>query len=197
MIPHISIISSSVRHNRNSHRVALYFEQYLKQNGLATIELLDLKEYNFPIFDNPLKSQKHPLEQANEFANKIKTSDGILIITPEYNGGYPASLKNAIDLLLEEWRHKPIAISTVSSGVFGGSQAITSLEFSLWKMKASIIGETFPVPKVMESFDEKGTPKMKEATDKLAKIFIDELLKCIEINKSNIEQLEQSSMQIA
>ena len=49
-MPRISIISASVRTGRNSHRVALYFEKYLKENNLAETEMIDLMEYNFPVF---------------------------------------------------------------------------------------------------------------------------------------------------
>ena len=82
----------------------------------------------------------------------------MIIIAPEYNGGYPASLKNVIDLLTDEWRKKPVAISTVSDGSFGGTQVITALQFSLWKIRAWTVPAMFPVPKVMETFDEEGNP---------------------------------------
>jgi NAD(P)H-dependent FMN reductase len=176
---HIIIISSSIRMERKSHRVALYFEKYLRENKLATTEILDLKSYNFPIFEERLKFQKEPLPQTLEFANKIIASDGVIIITPEYNGSFPASLKNAIDLLYDEWFHKPIAISTVSVGVFGGSQALISLQFVLWKIKALTVPATFPVSKIDESFDELGNPDNKIECDKLAAIFITELLHSI------------------
>lgn len=182
-MPHISIISSSIRPNRNSHRVALYFANYLTENKLATTEILDLREYNFPLFDNPLKFQKNPTPETLDFAKRIKASDGLIIVTPEYNGGYPASLKNVIDLLLEDWRHKPVGMVTVSAGPFAGSQALISLQFTLWKIKAWTITEMFAVPKVQESYDEAGKPTDKAATDKLAAVFVKELLWCVKADK--------------
>jgi NAD(P)H-dependent FMN reductase len=181
-MPHIAIISSSVRIDRNSHRVALYFKNYLQTNNLATAEILDLKQYNFPLFDERLRLQKNPTAEVIDFAEKIKTADGVLIVTPEYNGGYPASLKNVVDLLYDEWHQKPVAISTVSDGVFGGTQVITSLQFSLWKIKAWTVPAMFPVPKVSGAFDENGIPADKAATDKRAAGFINELLWCIDAN---------------
>ena len=177
---HISIISSSVRKERKSHYVTLYFQDYIKDRNLATTEILDLKEYNFPIFEATIKTQDHPSEGALDFAKKIKLSDGIIIVTPEYNGGFPASLKNAIDLLYEEWDHKPIGIVTVSSGPFGGSQALVSLQFTLWKMKALTIPAMFSVPMVEKAYDAKGNALDKPASDKLADVFITELLRCME-----------------
>lgn len=182
-MPHIEIISASVRLKRNSHRVALYFNSFLVQNQLASASMLDLEEYNFPIFNERLRLQPSPSKQALGFAEKIKSADGVIIVTPEYNGGYPASLKNVIDLLYDEWYRKPIAIVTVSDGGFGGMNVITSLQFTLWKMRAWTVPALYPVPKVSEMFDEQGVPSDRVATDKRTTRFIEELLWCIEAKK--------------
>ena len=179
-MPNISIISSSVRIGRKSHRVALYFKKYLEENKLATVEILDLSKYNFPLFEERLRFQKSPTAAVIDFADKIKSAEGIIIITPEYNGGYPASLKNIIDLLYDEWHHKPVAISTVSDGSFGGTQVITSLQFSLWKMRAWTVSAMFPVPNVNDAFDENGNPVSNGVLEKRTVNFINELLWCIE-----------------
>jgi NAD(P)H-dependent FMN reductase len=186
-MPHIAIISGSVRTGRNSHRVALYFKQFIEENKLGTAEILDLKEYNFPVFEERLKFLKDPTPSVLDFAEKIKKAEGIILVTPEYNGGYPAAVKNATDLLSDEWRRKPIAISTVSSGDFGGTQVITSLQFSLWKLKAWTVSAMFPVPKAQDNFDETGIPKDKAAMDKRATVFVNELLWCVEA-KSKMEK---------
>ncbi len=178
-MPHISILSSSVRTERKSNRVALYFKNYLEENKLADVEILDLMEYNFPIFNERLRFQKNPSASILEFAGKIKSSDGVIIVTPEYNGGYPASLKNVIDLLYDEWRRKPIAISTVSDGVFGGAQVITSLQFILWKIGATTVPAMFPFPKVQDLLDENGIPTDKISLNKRASKFFGELISYI------------------
>jgi NAD(P)H-dependent FMN reductase len=175
----IAIISASVRSGRLSHRVALYFKRYLEENNLASAEILDLKEYKFPVFDERLRLQKDPSPAALEFAGKIKNADGIIIVTPEYNGGYPASLKNVIDLLYDEWHNKPVAISTVSDGNFGGSQVITSLQFTLWKMRVRIVTAMFPVPRVVDAFNENGNPSDENSTGKRAAKFIGAILSSI------------------
>ena len=180
---HIAIISSSVRTGRNSHRVALYFQNYLTTNNLATAEIIDLNEYQFPIFDERLRLQPDPSPSLLDYAARVTKADGIIIVTPEYNGGYPASLKNAIDVLYKEWHRKPIAISTASDGIFGGTQVITSLQWSLWKIRAWTVPAMFPVPKVQEAFDEHGVPADKVGVDKRAAGFTGELLWCIEAVK--------------
>lgn len=118
-----------------------------------------------------------------EFSEKVKKADGVVIVTPEYNGGYPASLKNAIDLLYEEWFRKPIGLVTVSAGSFGGMQVLMSLQFSLWKIRAWVVPALFPVPKIKEAFDEEGNPADKAAYERRATSFLNELLWCIEAKR--------------
>jgi len=183
VMPQIVILSASIRNNRNSHRVALYFKSFLEERNLADAEIIDLLKYDFPLFHERLQYLESPSEDVLEFARKMRSADGIIIVTPEYNGGYPASLKNVIDLLTNEWKRKPVAISTVSDGSFGGTQVITSLQFSLWKIKALTVPAMFPTPKIQGSFSEDGVPSNKEATDKRATPFIDELLWCIEAKR--------------
>jgi NAD(P)H-dependent FMN reductase len=180
VMPHIAIISASVRTGRKSHRIALYFKRFIEEQKLATAEILDLMEYNFPLFEERLPYQQSASGAVLEFADKIRSADGVIIVTPEYNGGYPASLKNVIDLLTADWKRKPVAIATASDGNFGGTQVIISLQFSLWKIRAWTVPAMFPVPNVEVSFDEYGVPADKETTGKRASGFIRELLWCIE-----------------
>lgn len=179
-MPHIAIIAASVRTGRKSNRVALYLKNYIEQAKLASVDVLDLQEFNFPVFNERLTYLQDPSPAVVEFSERFKAAQGIIVVTPEYNGGYPASLKNVIDLLTGEWKRKPVAISTVSDGDFGGTQVITSLQFSLWKIKAWTVPAMFPVPRVHQSFNEQGIPADKEATDKRAASFLNELLWCIE-----------------
>jgi len=184
---HISILSASVRDGRKSHRVALYLQRYIQENKLAESEIIDLREYKFPVFDERLRLQKNPTEMMIQFAEKIKLSDGVIIVTPEYNGSIPASLKNVIDLLYDEWHHKPIAISTVSSGQFGGSQALITLQFVLWKMHAWTVPASLPIANVAEAFDQKGVAADQDVMNNLTSIFMNELLWCIEANERMTE----------
>lgn len=182
-MPHIEILSSSVRIGRNSHRLALFFKNYIEENNLATVNILDLNEFQFPVFEERLKYLTNPEVNVLEFAERINNADGMIIVTPEYNGGYPASLKNVVDLLYDEWKKKPIAVCTVSNGQFGGTQVITQIEFVLWKIGALVVPARFPVPKVHDNYDENGKAKDAETTNKHAKSFLAELLWMIEANQ--------------
>ena len=185
--PNIAIISASVRTGRKSHRVALYFKNFLQREFSAAAEILDLSVYQFPVFTERLKYQPSPSPDVLNFGDKIKHADGILIVTPEYNGGYPASIKNVIDLLYDEWHHKPVAITTVSDGSFGGTQVITSLLFTLWKMHAWVVPAMFPVPNVGETFSKEGHPE-ETSTDERARLFVNELLWCVRA-KSRMDKI--------
>jgi NAD(P)H-dependent FMN reductase len=176
----VAVISASVREGRKSHRVALYLQKELQAREEVEVELLDLAELNFPIFHERLKYQKNPSDDAKAFAQAIANADGVIIVTPEYNSGYPAALKNAIDLLVDEWYRKPVAIATVSGGSFAGMQVLVSLQFMLWKLKAWTVPAMFPVPQVQESFNGAGVPTDEAATKKRADKFFEELFYCME-----------------
>lgn len=181
-MPHISIISSGQKTGRHSHRVALYFKNYLKETNLATAEILDLNNYNFSNFTEGGASPEKSTAQALEFAEKVKLSDGVIIVTPEHEGGFPPSLKNVINLFTKQWHRKPIATSTISSGVFSGSQVIASLQFLLWKIGAWTVPAAFRIPQVQEAFDESGNARNKIETNKQADAFIKQLFWYIEAN---------------
>ena len=81
----IAILSASVRTGRLSHRVALYLENYFRQNALADTELLDLKAYDFPLFHERLAMQEHPSDKLIDFTNRFNDADGLIIVSPVYN----------------------------------------------------------------------------------------------------------------
>lgn len=187
---HIAILSASVREGRMSHRVALHLQRSIAATEGNTIDLLDLDEHNFPIFHERLKFMKDPAQEVTAFADRIRRADGVIIVTPEYNGSFPASLKNVIDLLTEEWRKKPIGLCTVSSGGFGGSQCLMSLLCTLWKIKAWVVPSPLQVPTIKDNFQEDGTPNDQEAWDRRTKVFLGDLqwamdaTKCMEAQGS-------------
>lgn len=179
----IAIISASVRLGRKSHRVALYLQNYLQENKVSDAEIIDLAALNFPIFEERLRLIPNPTPEMIAFADQITATDGIIIVTPEYNGGYPASLKNVIDLLYAEWKRKPIAICTFSEGAFAGSQVLTSLQFTLFKIGALTVPAMFPIATVDKTFDENGKPNDPATTNKRAASFISELVWLMDLVK--------------
>lgn len=168
----ITVISSSIRTGRKSNRVAAFIEKKLAEKGFTTV-MADLKNYDFPIFHERLRFLETPSTALLDFAEKVSSADGIIIVTPEYNGGIPPSLKNAIDVLYNEWHQKPVALVAVSNGNFGGSQVLTSLLFTLWKMGTWVVPASFQVPNVEKSFSESGIPADEEGTNKRVDAFLE------------------------
>jgi NAD(P)H-dependent FMN reductase len=182
-MPHLAIVSASVRTGRKSHRVALFLKRLIEEKKLATAEIIDLNTYQFPVFQERIMYLKDPSQELLDYSKRIRDADGVIIVTPEYNGGYPAALKNAIDVLYPEWQHKPVAISTCSDGDFGGNQVITSIQFTLWKMHVMTVPALFPNPNVHLAYDENGIPAEPEGTEKRAMYFLKELLWFIEAKR--------------
>lgn len=171
----VAIISSSLRETRKSHRVALYIERMAQQLGCETI-MLDLKAYNFPLFTERLIHISHPSNELLQFAHQITTADTILIVTPEYNGSYPAALKNVIDLFVEQWRGKSVGIATASIGPYAGKVVMNELQSLLFRLKAKVCTEAFNVALIDQFFTEEGTSLQPELTDKFAIGFLHSLL---------------------
>lgn len=177
--PRLLIISASVRDGRKSHRTALFLQRFAAQRAGMACDIADLRAYDFPIFHERLKYQTAPHPGAVAFSHQVQQAAGVIIVTPEYNGGYPPALKNAVDLLYDEWHRKPVAICTCSDGSFGGTQVITSIQFSLWKIRAWTVPAMLPMPKVHELLSEEGVPTDPASLEKRAGHFIDELRWCI------------------
>jgi NAD(P)H-dependent FMN reductase len=172
---YIPIIAGSTRRDRQSIKVARFVLKKTQQRPGVETELLDLLEYNFPIMEERLHQRDDPPPRLQEYAEKIGRADSIIIVTPEYNNGYPGVLKNALDYLLPEYERKPIGIVTVSAGGFGGLTCLAQLRLVTLGMGAFPIPESLPVSRVRDSFKEDGTPN-DPAYEKRAAGFLDELL---------------------
>src|SRR5919199_3516535 len=117
---YIPVILGSTRRERQSPKVARFIHERIRRYEQIETEILDLLEYDFPIMEERLRFRDDPPPRLREFSEKINRADAILIVTPEYNHGYPGVLKNALDYLLPEYERKPFGIVTVSAGGFGG-----------------------------------------------------------------------------
>jgi NAD(P)H-dependent FMN reductase len=123
----IGIILGSTRPGRNGETVARWAYEVASQRTDAEFELVDLLDYKLPHLDEALPpslgqySQPHTLE----WANKIASFDGFVMVTPEYNHSTSGALKNAIDFLYAEWNNK--AVGFISYGSAGGTRAVEHL----------------------------------------------------------------------
>ncbi|MFD7321004.1 NADPH-dependent FMN reductase [Streptomyces sp. NPDC059875] len=123
----IGIILGSTRPNRNGEQVAKWVLDIASRRSDATFELIDLRDHPLPHLDEPLPPSlgQYQHEHTRQWAAKIASFDGFVIVTPEYNHGIPGTLKNAIDFLYAEWNNK--AVGFVSYGGVGGVRAVEHL----------------------------------------------------------------------
>ena len=123
----IGIILGSTRPNRNGEQVAKWVYETASRRSDAEFELVDLRDYPLPHLDEPLPPSmgQYQNDHTKEWADKIASFDGFVIVTPEYNHSTSGVLKNAIDYLYAEWNNK--AVGFVSYGAVGGARAAEQL----------------------------------------------------------------------
>jgi len=124
----IEVIIGSTRAGRFSERVATWVVEYLSAHGSFDVEVVDLRDYPLPFFDGTppaLTQRDYPNQDVGRLGRKLDEADGFVVLTAEYNHGYPAVLKNAMDHTFVEWRRKPITF--VGWGNVGGARAIEQL----------------------------------------------------------------------
>src|SRR2546430_5974448 len=123
----MGIILGSTRPNRNGEQVARWVLEAASRRHDAHFELLDLRDYPLPHLDEPLPPSfgQYQNEHTRQWAAKIASFDGFVIVTPEYNHGTAGVLKNAIDYLYAEWNNK--AVGFVSYGGTGAARAAEHL----------------------------------------------------------------------
>lgn len=117
----IPVILGSVRKGRSSANVAKFvFGEVQKRQGVET-ELIDIRDLNSPV-DDAGEQIKNP-----KFSETCQRADGLVLVAPEYNHGYPGMLKHVLDSNLKEYIHKAVGICGVSAGGFGGTRVIEAL----------------------------------------------------------------------
>jgi NAD(P)H-dependent FMN reductase len=144
----IQIILGSTRQNRFSEKPARYIASELKKRDDVQVELIDLKDWPLPFFDEPVSPAGNQGKYANElgkkWAAKVGEADAYIFVTPEYNHGYPAVLKNALDWVFPEWNHKPVGF--VGYGNAGGARAIEQLRQVVIELQMLPIRNAIHIP---------------------------------------------------
>jgi len=172
---YIPVILGSIRRNRESIKVARFTLGCLEKTRRVNAELLDLKEPGLPMMEERLRFRNDPPPAISEFSARIGRADAVVIVTPEYNSGYPGALKNALDYLRDEYRRKPFGIITVSSAWSGGILCLASLRQVILHLGGVPIPATLPISRVQEAFDNDGRPRDLKFQQR-ARAYFDELL---------------------
>ena len=169
-----AVIYGSARRSRQGIKAARFVIQKLQQRGHA-VTLVDSQEHQLPFLDLMYKEYeagKAP-EAMKTVGEILKTADGFVVVSAEYNHSIPAALKNLLDHFQSEYLYKPSAIVTYSAGPFGGVRALVNLRAMLAELGTPSIPSAFPVSQIGDAFDDDGYPLDRAYDERIVK-FLDE-----------------------
>lgn len=171
----ILVLTGSTRPNRKSRAVAEWFLEAAKTHQEDfEFDLVDLAEVNLPFLDEPLPPMagNYQQEHTKKWAEIIGPADGYVFISPEYNHSYSPVLKNAVDFLYAEWRHKPVGF--VSYGVAEGVRGVEHLKTVMIQVDAVPLNAQVSFS-VMNNFDQEGKVAPEDRHHKQLQTLLDEL----------------------
>jgi NAD(P)H-dependent FMN reductase len=177
-MPTLMIIIASTRPGRAGGPVADWFIDRARSHGGFELEIVDLAELNLPLLDEP----KHPRlreytkQHTFEWSERVGGADAFVFITSEYNHGYPAPLKNAIDYLHHEWHFKPVAFVSYG-GVSAGTRSMQQLVQVVRAVKMFALFEAVNIPFVAEFIDEDRVLEPNAVMEDAAVAMLDELVR--------------------
>lgn len=135
----VAIILGSTRPGRKAEDVGRWVHAIASQRTDASFELVDLRDFNLPLLDEPVPPSQHQYTKPHTlaWAAKIDTFDAFVFVTPEYNHGPSGALKNALDYLYQEWNNK--AAGFVGYGSAGGTRAVEQLRLILAELQVATV----------------------------------------------------------
>ena len=152
----IAIVSSSTRNGRVSHRIALALEKQIVRVGHEA-KVIDLLEVELPRFSERYAFLPEKPKKWEETMDTLLESDGIIFLTPEYNGSFSSGLKNFIDVFAKEgFQGKPVGVATGSTGAMGGMRAAAQLQQVILSLLAYPQPQMLTVGEMQNRFDEEG-----------------------------------------
>lgn len=182
---HITVILGTNRTARASERVATFIQAELSKYGV-THELVDVSQFDFPQDDyGPNIKDRYAA-----YAEVVKRTDGFIIVTPEYNRGYPGVLKSLLDVLYPEYEHRAVALVGVSSGPWGGARVVEHILPVLRELGLVATRFSLHVPFAEESFSPAGVPVDPKFVDR-AKRLITEVMwlaEALRFGRANLHQ---------
>jgi NAD(P)H-dependent FMN reductase len=174
----LKIILASTRPGRKGPAIAAWIYDLAGKRSTFSTELLDLAEINLPFFDEP----KHPRfkeythEHTMKWSKVIDAADAFILVTAEYNYGYPAVLKNALDFLSQEWAYKPAGFVSYG-GVAAGTRAVQQLKQVVTALNMMPIPVAVHIPFFTKYIAADGKFNPDEHLVKSAGLMFDELEK--------------------
>lgn len=174
--PKLQIIIASTRPGRVGVPVAEWFRRSAEVHGRFEVEIVDLAEINLPFMDEPnhprLRQYVH--QHTRDWSARVDAADAFVFVMPEYNYGFNAPLKNAIDYLHFEWQYKPVGFVSYG-GVSAGTRAVQMIKQVVTTLKMVPVPEAVSIPFVQQFLDADGVLHGNEVMDAGAQAMLDEL----------------------
>ena len=167
----LPVLLGTNRKKRNSVHAARWLVGEMEKREEIETRLFDASEFAFPQDDYGQGIK----DLFPDWRDTIIKADGLVIVTPEYNHGYPGILKAVMDLLLREYIHKAVAFVGVSAGPWGGTRVIEAMVPMVRELGLAVTFSDLNFPKVEKTFDAEGK-LLDLAYEKRAKDFLDELV---------------------
>lgn len=175
-MPKLMIVIASTRPGRVGLPVARWFNDRAVEHGEFEIDLADLAELDLPLMDEPnhprLRQYTH--EHTRAWSERVDAADAFVFVTAEYNHGYPAPLKNAIDYLHNEWHDKPVGFVSYG-GVAAGTRAMQQLKPVVSALKMVPVVEAVNIPFVAQFIDDDENVVANEAMEQAVVAMLHEL----------------------
>jgi len=168
---YIPVILGTNRKGSQSENVAKLLVQEIQKNSETETILIDVERYQFPKDDYG----ESLIDSFPDYHDAIVRADGLVIVSPEYNHGYPGALKSLLDTMLEEYVHKAVGLVGVSSGPWGGTRVIQALIPVVRELGLAVTFTDLNFPRVKETFDENGNLKDEAYYDRV-EAFLNELI---------------------
>lgn len=174
----LKIILASTRPGRKGPSVAAWFYDIAAKHPAFNTELLDLAVINLPFLDEPMmpRFKKYEKQHTKDWSAMIEPADAFVIVMSEYNYCFPATIKNALDFLSQEWEYKPVAFVSYG-GISGGIRAVQMLKQVVTALKMMPMAEGVAIPAFTKRIDEQGKFNSDEGLDKSATGMLNELNK--------------------
>ena len=156
---HIPVILGPARAERQSELVARAVVELMRAHSELTTELVDVRDHLTAAATLPPWGPAGTETTPTAWQSIVQKADALLLVTPEYNRGYPGELKLLLDTLYEEYTDKPIGLVGVSSGMFGGARVVDHIKPVLIELGLHPVRPAAHVMKVADAFAEDGTFK--------------------------------------
>lgn len=176
-MPTLTIVVASTRDGRAGLPVAEWFFTRAQAHGKFAAELVDLKQVNLPLLDEPHhpRLQKYQHEHTKRWSALVQRSDAFVFVTPEYNFGPAPALLNALDYVYNEWNYKAAAFVSYG-GVSGGLRAVQATKLVVTTLKMVPLVEAVVIPFFAKRI-ENGVFTSDDSIDKSASVMLDELVR--------------------